>query len=1546
MATTIDSLQIEIGSSSKAASQGLNALKTTLEKLKKATSGGLGLNGVLTQLTGLNNAAKSTGSGVDALAKSLNALGSATKGLKISSSVANQIKEITAAANSMSGANLTGIRQLGSALNDLNAVSNVKLSSSIARQLVDIGAAVELLHGVDFGGISGLVTGLGALGDLRKTNLDGYIKQLSKIPTVMKDLADVDMDKFAGEIQRVAAALQPLASQMERVGSGFAAFPSKVKKYTNSVLQIPTANKMAAGSFTNFAAKLGLTGISLRTVSMWVARWITESNGYVENLNLFNVAMGEYADQAKAYADKVAEVVGIDPSAWMRNQGIFMTLADGFGVVGDRAYIMSKNLTQLGYDISSFFNIPIEESMQKLESGISGEIEPLRRLGYDLSQTKLQAIAASLGIQKSVSKMNQAEKAQLRYYAIMTQVTNAQGDMARTMNSPANQIRILSANVTQAARALGNIFIPAMNAILPVATALMQAIRGVAVSVASLFGYSLPSVEFSATTAGANATSSALGNMANNANNASGAAKKLKSILMGFDEINQLPDLSGGGGGSGGGSGASGSLSGFEFEVPDYDFLANAVSSNVDKIFKKIKPVTDWIIDHFNQITTIAAAIGGGLLSWKIASTLMPDLKKAFDFMGRIRGIVGFLAVNAINVALTYKFANDFVESGDPVQLVADGLTTLFSTGISYLIGNKVVPGGGVYAASVSMVVSAMTDIAAIYNGVSKEGVTWKLLPLSLLAVVKTALAGGAVGFELGGPGGLFVGAAIGAIASVAIQFAVILNGIRENDIANKIRWGTLHATEKEIERIAQQQFGTVDVLATVNLTGDAISGLDEARATLEASIANLNTTLNTIYLSTELNQNDLATWKAQAETMVFDLQNFMGEARNVVAVSLSIVPTTASDGTDLSGTILNAVTTASAITEEAISRRGAELGNLLAKGIKDGFTAEERALATELTQSLSRIAAAAKSGQATGQFTAGVSLTLSDLDQESYYSAIEKISEMAQEYRTSLEGIKKEEYAATQALLTTYQRGVIEGIYTPEEEKEVRAQIEVLSNTLADMSANMASDIDREYEAAMAPVREKVLQSAMDIFGGVLADANIASAPRLAIFGGKDPLIDLVENGTYDSLEDFANAEVEGVLGSVGKETIAALNKVGLNVLDVLSPDDAAALFTRWANAFGEDSAIEEFRKLGHEIVVVSDETKQQIADGFALDDDNGATDFIRSIREAYGEQLENANVSFFNEAWINDMDDVIARLGKDKALDSLMKNFDSIISNDLKNALGEQFFEIEPGIAENGIKEWELLADEVKFRVYSTLAAAFGDEAIQQKFEELGYSLPVAINEGIESSESVTIIPTVDANTSDMTDEVPQMVLEGEYITIVPTVDNTGAIDMMDEIANSFTDAGWSQMGMKAGRDLRNGLRSIRLPAFRIDWATSTRQFTFNGQTQSISIPIPNLKLYAGGGYPKHGELFVANEAGAEMVGRIGNKTAVANERQIGDAIFQYMDAHDRGDDGMDEERMAAAIVGAMRAAGLGTINIDGRTLVQAINRVSRQTGQPAIR
>jgi hypothetical protein len=311
--------------------------------------------------------------------------------------------------------------------------------TTTAKQLQALSQAVQTVQ-VPTQKIAELVSALKPLETIGKSNLGSSLNQLKKIPEITNNLDDAKLSAFAAKIQQVTIAILPLSTEMEKVSAGFSRLPANIQKAINANAKLTNSNQKTAKSYgvlgTGISAvwaKFTLLYIGMRRIARVISDWIGESNDYVENLNLFTVAMGEYAGEAQKYAESVGDAMGIDPSAWMRNQGVFMTLATGFGVVSDKAALMSQNLTQLGYDLSSFFNISVEDSMQKLQSGISGELEPLRRLGYDLSQAKLQEIALANGIKTKVSEMNQAQKAQLRYYAIMTQVTTAQGDMARTL---------------------------------------------------------------------------------------------------------------------------------------------------------------------------------------------------------------------------------------------------------------------------------------------------------------------------------------------------------------------------------------------------------------------------------------------------------------------------------------------------------------------------------------------------------------------------------------------------------------------------------------------------------------------------------------------------------------------------------------------------------------------------------------------------------------------------------------------------------------------------------------------------------------------------------------------------------------------------------------------------------------------------------------------------------------------------------------------------------------------------------------------------------
>lgn len=629
--------------------------------------------------------------GIDALSESLRRLKAATapvsKGGVGLGALSNSLKKFS---QSVSG--LTGLT----------------LAREQVQGLVD---ALKPLESVQKSGFNSLASGL-----------DKLVKIAPQIDTVTESLKKTDLDSFADQCNRVATAITPLATQMEKVAAGFSAFPAKIQRLLKGNTNLAASNTVLGKSYVNLAAKISAAYIGLKFITSVIAGWITASNSYIENLNLFNVSMGQYAEEARNYAEQVGEVMGINPGEWMRNQGVFMTITEGFGVASDRAYTMSKNLTQLTYDLASFFNISTSDAFQKLESGISGELEPLRRLGYDLSVARLQQEAYNLGIEKSVTAMTQAEKAELRYYAIMTQVTNAQGDMARTLEAPANQLRILQAQVEQATRALGNLFLPILKAILPYAIALAKAIRMVAEIIAGFFGVSIP--EFDMGTDAIGGVASGAGEAADGLGDASKKAKELKNALLGIDELNVIspPEDSSGGAGGAGGIGGGGGLG---FELPTYDFIADAVNEQVDKIMAKIQPFLDWVRENIDEILAGVLAVGAAFLAWRIAKGVQDFLR----WLSTMKGfnITGSIAFKIAGLGLFLDAWNTMKEAIQDIMANGPNFTnvTKLISGFAEALGAAFLLFGNIKMAGAMLVISGLTGIVSAISDMVNNGVNW-----------------------------------------------------------------------------------------------------------------------------------------------------------------------------------------------------------------------------------------------------------------------------------------------------------------------------------------------------------------------------------------------------------------------------------------------------------------------------------------------------------------------------------------------------------------------------------------------------------------------------------------------------------------------------------------------------------------------------------------------------------------------------------------------------------------------------------------------------
>ena len=829
---TIEKLQLEVNSNSQNAVSGIDALSASLSKLKTSIKGGVGL-----------------------------------------SSVARQITNINTALNGMDSGSANKIDKLATSLSKLSSLGQLKISSSIGNQLKNIGQVAENLNTSDFSGLSKLGTSLAPLANIQTGGLNKTINALKKFPEVAAALNGVNWTQFTQQMMTLSNSLAPLATQLNTVSAGMSRLPSNINRVANSTNNAARANNTAAKSYVNLWAKARMAMNVMRGAVNAIASWITESNKYIEDLNLFTASLGDYADEAKKYAEQVGEVMGIDPAEWMRNQGIFNTIIKGFGVASDRASLMSKNLTQLGSDISSFYNISYEDAFTKLQSGIAGELEPLRRLGYDLSVARLQQEAYTLGIEKKVSAMTQAEKSELRYYAIMTQVTTAQGDMARTLNAPANQLRVLKAQVVQCARALGNIFIPVLNAILPYAIALAKVLRMVADAIASFFGFKLPEVDYSSLSNGA----SAVGDLAGNADDASDglgkaskAAKKLKNNLLGIDELNIISPDNDDSSGSGSGAGAGLGGGGLGIELPSYDFLGDLVSSKVEDIVGMIKDAINEIMAVLCTALLVIGAIlafsgvnvplGLGLMAvgaiglvaviaenWNgMSEQLAKVLSICLGILGGFLLVLGaFLTFSGANVplgiALMAAGAVAFATAATINWKFLDGkLTDVLAT----LMG---IIGGALLALGVILVVSGAfmpLGIALIALGAasmaSAVALAWDSMPKQLKDVIAdiTAIVGGAL-IALG-----LILAFSGAATPLGI--ALIAAGAVSLVSAVALKWDSLTGTVKEkimaiVALVSGALIGIGLILALTGVATPLGIGLIAAGAVGLAATASLN---------------------------------------------------------------------------------------------------------------------------------------------------------------------------------------------------------------------------------------------------------------------------------------------------------------------------------------------------------------------------------------------------------------------------------------------------------------------------------------------------------------------------------------------------------------------------------------------------------------------------------------------------------------------------------------------------------------------------------
>lgn len=581
--------------------------------------------------------------------------------------------------------------------------------------------------------------------------------------------------------------------------------------------------------------------------------WFKESNEYVEALNLFEVSMDDAAGAAKEYIQTVEDLMGIDPQDWMEYQGSFNQLLEGYGLAEDKTAQMSKQLTQLGYDLSSLWNVDVDTAMTRLQSGMSGQIKGLKTWGINLSVAQLRETALAHGIELSTAKMTEAQKAMLRYVTLMEKTTNVQGDLARTLITPANALRIFNQQVTQLRRALGNIVSVVAVKAIPVFQTFVQIVTDGAQALADFFGYELPEIDYSGMETGASYSA----DMVEDMDDAADSAKKIKSYLMGIDELNVLPDTSSSTTEMGGGYEAD---FGFDPSVYEYDFLGN-ISSDTEELEAKLK-----------KVLAVVLGIGGAIATWKVGSGLvnfLSDTKmlsgfdtnignigaaiwKAFvrpsgrtiklssiigskaAYVGVAGVIAGIAATVAIIVARTADLATNSERFRDGLSAIGDWFT---SAG-DWIVNTAIPSIGGFFADLIPA--DALAEIKAFFEPIGVwmekldiDSVDW-LLTLGSIALLFTPAAPFAAAILI------FEGISL-AIRGIGYASSDCIEAL---DIFDETISDT---TRSKVEPFIEQLRALDDTLAGVTYTGKIIddSVVEDVRSQMAAIVETITTELD-----------------------------------------------------------------------------------------------------------------------------------------------------------------------------------------------------------------------------------------------------------------------------------------------------------------------------------------------------------------------------------------------------------------------------------------------------------------------------------------------------------------------------------------------------------------------------------------------------------------------------------------------------------------------------------------------------------------------------
>lgn len=455
-----------------------------------------------------------------------------------------------------------------------------------------------------------------------KTSAGQSAENIEKLADALERLKNgAKLGQTAKNLEKLSSALDGLQSR-----SGGIANLNKLSQKMNSVSigsnQLANASgnmkkgfDLSSISLMAFTSNVGLLIGSLNQAIQVASNFVAQAVEWDGIQFRFGRAFGEDAEETYAYIEKINEALGINIQQFMQYSSLYGSLLSGFGMAQEKVTTISVGLTELSYDIWAAYNDrfkTLEDASEAVRSAITGEIEPIRNAGIALTEASLQEYIDSTHLAGvSIEKLTEAQKSEVRYAAMVNAAMNQGivGTYAREMNTAEGAIRSLTQSFKGLVQAIGSLFIPILQLVVPYVTAFVELITEAVFWVAKLFGIPIQEISWGDAVSGVGGVADGAKDATDGLNAASKAAKKLKDYTMGFDELNVIsPDTGASNVGGAGAGGAAGWGEGLDLKTLWDDSVFAEASKKVDEIKAKIKGFFDewgWLIG------LIGAAIAG-----------------------------------------------------------------------------------------------------------------------------------------------------------------------------------------------------------------------------------------------------------------------------------------------------------------------------------------------------------------------------------------------------------------------------------------------------------------------------------------------------------------------------------------------------------------------------------------------------------------------------------------------------------------------------------------------------------------------------------------------------------------------------------------------------------------------------------------------------------------------------------------------------------------------------------------------------------------------